>query len=183
MTFERSGKAWQSSVPWAVPEIPDISAVLWRLKQCRGQRLYIFLCCSYFRISSYSSGCGSLNFNTLYNKYHLAWFFDLAETSSCMDGRHCRSHLVPVPRVMSLLHPCRVTYSASAQLPSVTRVLLILEKTYSILGSWGTLERSSLGLSWNVSPCGIPPLILAMYPRIMGNMSLPPGGLLAVCKP
>lgn len=164
-------------------EILGNTAVIWRLKQHSGQRFCIFQRCGDFRSSSYARGCGSLSFETEHNKYHLVCFLDLVQTSSHMDGKTAEVIWSLNSTVRSLLHPCRVSYPASAWPPSVTRILLILEKTHPVLGSLGTLERSSRSLSWSLPLCGIPPLILALHPRNIWRMSLLPGGLLATCEP
>lgn len=145
-------------------------------------RFCIFQCCGYFRTSSYSRECGSLNFKTEHSKYHLALFLALVETSSCMDRKNCRSHLVPVfhwsgpstAMQSSLFSLCLTAFN--------DRSLLILEKTHSIFGSLGTVERSSLSLSWSVPLCAIAP-ILGLHPRIMWNISVPRGGLWTVGEP
>lgn len=144
--------------------------------------MYIFSCCSYFRIFSYFRGCGFLIFNIFYNKYYFVWFLDLVKILSCMDGRNCRSYLVFVFRVVFFLYLCRVIYLVFVRLFLVIRVLLIFEKIYFIFGLWGILERFSFGLSWNVFFCGIFLLILVMYFRITGNMFFLFGGFLVVCK-
>lgn len=94
-------------------EIPDISAVIWRLKQ-RGQRFLLSSSAVVsFKILSCSSGCGSLNFKTEHNKFHLAWLLDLVKTSSCINGRSHEGPLVPVSIAVSLLHPCSYFYMAA----------------------------------------------------------------------
>lgn len=83
----------------------------------------------------------------------------------------------------SPLPPCRGNPSPSAWLPSVARILLLLEKTHPALASLGTLERSSLSPRRGSFSVPLPPLTVAPHPRIVWVVSPLPGGLLAVCEP